>query len=152
MGDNQVQAANATAKARSQGAHKPRRMLRKKRNERASFKDPPTPIVRGCESPSTRCAVRAVSSSVVTASRRSSSVAPGRHRVQIAHFFRMQIGSQTPSGIGLRSGSRLHRMRQCSGLSRELWIENLGGSWPTEMSGWESCHIYLSMEAPAHAA
>ena len=44
----------------------------------------------------------------------------GRHRVQIAHFFRGQVGSRTPSGIGLGSGSRLRRMRQCLGLSREL--------------------------------
>ena len=41
----------------------------------------------------------------------------------------MQIGPRTRSGIGLGSGSRLRRMRQCLGLSRELWIENLGGSW-----------------------
>ena len=38
----------------------------------------------------------------------------GRHRVQIAHFFRGQIGSRTPSGIGLGSGSRLRRMRPWS--------------------------------------
>ena len=50
----------------------------------------------------------------------------GRHRVQIAHFFRMQIGSRTPSGIGLGSGGRVDRMRQRLGLSRELWIQNLG--------------------------
>ena len=53
----------------------------------------------------------------------------GRHRVQIAHFFRRQIGSRTPSEIGLGSGSRLDRMRRCLGLSRELWIQNFGGSW-----------------------
>ena len=51
----------------------------------------------------------------------------GRHRVQIAHFFRMQIGSRTRSGIGLGSGSRRRRMRPCLGLSRELWIQKLGG-------------------------
>jgi len=50
----------------------------------------------------------------------------GRHRVQIVYFFRMQIGSRTPSGVGLGSGSRLRRMRRCLGLSRELWIQNLG--------------------------
>ena len=33
------------------------------------------------------------------------------------------------SGIGLGSGSRLRRMRRCLGLSRELWIQNFGGSW-----------------------
>jgi hypothetical protein len=53
----------------------------------------------------------------------------GRHRVQIIYFFRMQIGSRTPSGIGLGSGSRLRRMRWRLGLSRELWIEIFGKSW-----------------------
>ena len=52
-----------------------------------------------------------------------------RQRVQITHFFRGQIGSRAPSGIGLGSGSRLRRMRQCLGLSRELWIEIFGKSW-----------------------
>ena len=53
----------------------------------------------------------------------------GRHRVQIIYFFRMQIGSRTPSGLGLGSGSRLRRMRRCLGLPRELWIEIFGKSW-----------------------
>ena len=53
----------------------------------------------------------------------------GRHRAQIAYFFRMQIGSRTPSGIGLGSGSRLRRMHPYLGLSRELWIEIFGKSW-----------------------
>ena len=57
----------------------------------------------------------------------------GRHRVQIIYFFRMQIGSRTPSGIGLGSGSHLRRMRQCLGLSRELWIQNFGKSWSRAM-------------------
>ena len=57
----------------------------------------------------------------------------GRHRVQIIYFFWMQIGSRAPSGIGLGSGGRLNRMRWCLGLSRELWIQNFGGSWPTEV-------------------
>ena len=35
----------------------------------------------------------------------------GRHRVQIIYFFRMLIGPRTPSGIGLRSGRPLGRMR-----------------------------------------
>ena len=48
-------------------------------------------------------------------------------------------------------GWSLRRMRRFPGLSRELWIENFGKSWASGMSGWESCHIYLSMEAPAHA-
>ena len=37
------------------------------------------------------------------------------------------------SGIGLGSGSRLHRMRRFLGLARELWIQNFGGSWPIEV-------------------
>ena len=41
----------------------------------------------------------------------------GRHRAQIAHFFRMQIGSRTPSGMGLGSDSRLGRIRRCLVLS-----------------------------------
>ena len=53
----------------------------------------------------------------------------GRHRVQITYFFRMQIGSRARSGIGLGSGGRRRRMRPCLGLSRELWIQNFGGSW-----------------------
>ena len=60
-------------------------------------------------------------------------VPTGRHRVQIIYFFRMQIGSQTPYGIGLRSGGPLRRMRRFLGLSRELWIEIFGKSWPIEV-------------------
>ena len=55
----------------------------------------------------------------------------GCHRDQIISFFCMQIGPRTPSGIGLGSGSRRDRMRPCSGLSGELWIQNLGGSYGT---------------------
>ena len=39
----------------------------------------------------------------------------GRHRVQIAHFFRGLIGSRTPSGIGLGSGSPWDRIRRRCG-------------------------------------
>ena len=53
----------------------------------------------------------------------------GRHRAQIIYFFHMQIGSRTPSGIGLGSGSRLRRMRPYLELPRELWIEIFGKSW-----------------------
>ena len=56
----------------------------------------------------------------------------GRHRAQIIYFFRMQIGSRTPSGIGLGSGSRPRGMRVRLGLPRELWIEIFGKSWPIE--------------------
>ena len=57
----------------------------------------------------------------------------GCHRDQIIYFFRMQIGPRTRSGIGLGSGSRRHRMRRCLELSRELWIEIFGKSWPIEV-------------------
>ena len=53
----------------------------------------------------------------------------GCHRAHFTYFFRGQIGPRTPSGMGLRSGSRLERVRRFLGLSRELWIENFGGSW-----------------------
>ena len=53
----------------------------------------------------------------------------GRHRVQIVYFFRMQIGPRTSTGVALIVGSRLDRMRRRLELSRELWIQNLGGSW-----------------------
>ena len=57
----------------------------------------------------------------------------GRHRAQIIYFLWIQIGSQTPSGIGLGSGGRLSRMRRCLGVSRELWIEIFAKSWPREV-------------------
>ena len=44
----------------------------------------------------------------------------GRHQVQIIYFLWMQIGSRTPSGIGLMVGSRLHRMRRFLGPPRAL--------------------------------
>ena len=53
----------------------------------------------------------------------------GCHRAQIIYFFRMQIGARTRSGIDLGSDGPLDRMRRCLGFPRELWIENLGGSW-----------------------
>ena len=41
----------------------------------------------------------------------------GGHRVQIAHFFRRQIGSWRSLGVGLVVGSRLYRIRhRCSSL------------------------------------
>ena len=41
----------------------------------------------------------------------------GRHRVQITYFFRGQIGSWRPLGVGLVVGKRLHRLRhRCSSL------------------------------------
>ena len=59
----------------------------------------------------------------------------GCHRAQIIYFFRMQIGSRTPSEIGLVSDSRLRHMRRRLVVSRELWIENLGDFGSGPMSG-----------------
>ena len=53
----------------------------------------------------------------------------GHHLVQIIYFLWGQIGSRTPSGIGLGSGSPLRRMRPYLELPRELWIEIFGKSW-----------------------
>ena len=58
----------------------------------------------------------------------------GRHRVQIIYFLWMQIGSRTPSGIGLGSDGPLGRMRLRSVLSRELWIE-IFGKCPVPLTG-----------------
>ena len=41
----------------------------------------------------------------------------GRHRAQIIYFFRMQIGSWSPLGVGMVVGSRLDRMRRFLGPS-----------------------------------
>ena len=59
----------------------------------------------------------------------------GCYRAQIIYFFRMQIGPRTPSGIGLRSGGPIDRLRQRVGLSGELWIENLGDLGSSPMAG-----------------
>ena len=74
----------------------------------------------------------------------------GRHRAQIIYFFRMQIGSRTPSGIGLGSGSRLRRMRQRLELSGELWIQNFGGSWSRATERKGPC-LYVCTDGSARA-
>ena len=74
----------------------------------------------------------------------------GLHRVQINYFFRGQIGSRTPSGIGLGSGSRLRRMRASLGLPRELWIENFGKSWPRAIERKGPC-LYVCTDGSARA-
>ena len=55
----------------------------------------------------------------------------GRHRVQIAHFFRGQIGSWRSLGLGLVVGSRRDRTRhQCSSL---VLSESPGSKpWPKD--------------------
>ena len=71
-----------------------------------------------------------------------------RHRVQIAHFFRMQIGSQTASGMGPRSGSRLRRMRRFLELFGELWIETWR-TWPGDKCVAERIASYVSTDGSA---
>ena len=53
----------------------------------------------------------------------------GRHRVQIAHFFRGLIGSWRSLGVGLVVGSRLYRIRRRCG---SLVVSESCGSkpWP----------------------
>ena len=74
----------------------------------------------------------------------------GRHRVQIAHFFRGQIGARTRSGIGLGSGSRLRRMRPYLELPGELWIEIFGKSWSRALERKGPC-LYVCTDGSAHA-
>ena len=47
----------------------------------------------------------------------------GRHRAQINYFFRGQIGSRRPLGVGLVVGKRLHRIRRrcCSLMVSEAF-------------------------------
>ena len=52
-----------------------------------------------------------------------------RHRVQITYFFLIQIGSRTPSEVGLVVGSRLHRKRRRCG-SLELPEGSESKPWP----------------------
>ena len=74
----------------------------------------------------------------------------GRHRGQITYFFRMQIGSRTPSGIGLGSGSRLRSIRESLELSRELWIEIFGKSWSRAIERKGPC-IYVCTDGSRRA-
>ena len=50
----------------------------------------------------------------------------GRHRAQIVYFFRMYIGSRTPSGIGMRSGGPPDRMRRFLELPESSGSKTLG--------------------------
>ena len=74
----------------------------------------------------------------------------GRHRVQIIYFLWILIGSQTSSGMGLRSDGPLDRMRLRSVLSRELWIENFGKSWSRALERKGPC-LYVCTDGSAHA-
>ena len=62
----------------------------------------------------------------------------GCHRDQIIYFFRWQIGPRTPSGIGLRSGGPVDRIRRCLVLSREHWIEIFGDLY------WRAAHCHAN--------
>ena len=74
----------------------------------------------------------------------------GCYRAQIIYFFRMQIGPRARSGIGLGSGSRLRRMRQRLGLSRELWIEIFGKSWSRAIERKGPC-LYVCTDGSRRA-
>ena len=74
----------------------------------------------------------------------------GCHRAQIIYFFRWQIGSRTPSGTGLGSGRRRHRMRRCLGLSRELWIEIFGKPWSRAIERKGPC-LYVCTDGSRRA-
>jgi hypothetical protein len=50
----------------------------------------------------------------------------GCYRAHIIYFFRIQIGSRAPSGLGLRSGSRLERLRRFSVLPESSGLKTLG--------------------------
>ena len=74
----------------------------------------------------------------------------GCHRVQIIYFFRWQIGPRTPSGIGLRSGDPVDRIRQRLGFSRELWIEIFGKSWSRAIERKGPC-LYVCTDGSRRA-
>ena len=50
----------------------------------------------------------------------------GCYRDQIVYFFRGQIGSRTPSGLGLTLGSRLERLRRFLVLPESSGLKTLG--------------------------
>ena len=49
----------------------------------------------------------------------------GHHRAQIVYFFRIHIGSRTPSGLGLTLGSRLERVRRILVLPESSGLKTL---------------------------
>ena len=60
----------------------------------------------------------------------------GRHRVQIAHFLWVQIGSWRPLGVGLVVGSRLDRIRRrCDSLE----LPESSGTHSQAIHGLVSC-------------
>ena len=67
-------------------------------------------------------------------------------------LFRTQIGSRTPSGLGLRSGSRLERMRRFSVLPESSGSKTLANHGQQRHSAKDLAYMYPPMEAPAHAA
>ena len=76
----------------------------------------------------------------------------GRHRAQIAHFFRGQIGSWRSLGVGLVVGKRRYRIRHRCG-SQKLPEGSGSKSWPiTAKVAWSAERNRPKMlEAAAHA-
>ena len=78
------------------------------------------------------------------------STGTGRHRVQIAHFFRMQIGSWRPLGVGLVVGKRLYRIRQRLG-SPESSESQTWGNLALARCLAERIAQYVSIDGSARA-
>ena len=76
----------------------------------------------------------------------------GRHRVQLAHFFRGQIGSWRSLGLGLVVGSRLCRIRHRCG---SLVLSESPGSKPCPIFAKAPCTVerirLIMLEAAACA-
>ena len=75
----------------------------------------------------------------------------GRHRAQIVYFFRIQIGSRTPSGLGLTLGSRLERVRRILVLPESSGLKTLANHGSERWSAKDLAYMYAPMGAPAHA-
>ena len=73
----------------------------------------------------------------------------GRHRVQITHFFRGQIGSWRPLEVGLVVGSRLYRMRRFLGPSEGS--EAIARLFMVQWADLSREIDYYRLEAPARA-
>ena len=63
----------------------------------------------------------------------------------------MQIGSRTPSGLGLRSGSRLERVRRFLVLPESSGLKTLGDHGPEQWSAKDLAYMYAPMVAAARA-
>ena len=63
----------------------------------------------------------------------------------------MQTGSRTPSGLGLRSGSRLERVRRFLVLPESSGSKTLGDHGPEPQSAKDLAYMYAPTEAAARA-